>query len=48
MGQTYVDYVHQQLNRMQTIRNELESIHRDAEVQSEPLTSNMPTQCELI
>src|SRR5260221_11753087 len=25
---------------MQTIRNELESVHRDAEVQSEPLTSN--------
>src|SRR5258707_9612644 len=40
MGWTYVDYVHQQLNRMQTIRNGLESVHRDAEVQSEPLTSN--------
>src|SRR5258708_3236245 len=40
MGRTYVDYVRQQLNRMQTIRNELESVHRDAEVRSEPLTSN--------
>ena len=48
MGRTYVDYVRQQLNRMQTIRNELESVHRDAEVRSEPLTSNTPTQRELI
>ena len=48
MGWTYVDYVCQQLNRMQTIRNELESVHRDTEVRSEPLTSNTPTQRELI
>src|SRR5258708_19914995 len=45
MGRTYVDYVRQKLNRMERVRNELESIHRDAEVQSELLTSNILDLC---